>query len=167
MTTSNAERRDAEASHRGRGAGPGPLNLVKLCVGAENLEDLEIWQAARLSERAAAGLGPRLWHRTRMTPKRAEELLAGGSLYWVIKGRIVVRQRLLAIEPAADARAVDLVLDPPLIRTAPQPRRPFQGWRYLEAADAPADALNSDADKADAAELPSVLREAVAEYGVL
>ena len=92
--------------------GPGALNLVKLCVGAESIEHLVEWRAQRTAERAAAGLAPRSSHRTRQTPRRAEELLAGGSLYWVIKGRILARQSLLAIEEAEDEPGVDLVFDP-------------------------------------------------------
>ena len=89
--------------------GPGALNLVKLCVGAEGVADLAAWRAQRAAERRAAGLPPRVAHQTRQTPKRFEELLDGGSLYWVFKGRILARQRLIAIEPVSDGRGVDLV----------------------------------------------------------
>ncbi len=169
MTTSRIGRgAEAAALSTQPGDGPGRLNLVKLCVGAESVEDLADWQARRLADRAASGLPPRLAHRTRMAPKRADALLAGGSLYWVIKGRILVRQRLLAIEPAEGVKAVDLVLGPELVSTAAQPRRPFQGWRYLPQADAPADLSRSGYGGRGADdELPSGLREAVADYGVL
>lgn len=121
------------------GAGPGALNLVKLCVGADGPADLQRWLAER---QAAGGAGWRPRHTTRMQPKRGDELLQGGSLYWVFRGAIRARQRLLAIEPAQGADGVqrhDLILDNRLVLTAAQPRRPFQGWRYLTAADAPAD----------------------------
>lgn len=158
------------ASHKGDEApigGPGPLNLVKLCVGVDSPADLDAWRARRAAAQAAEGLAPRVAHRTRQTPRRAEELLQGGSLYWVFKGRILARQRLLAIEPAEDGPGVDLVMAPELILTRPATRRPFQGWRYLSAAEAPEDAAGGlDAQHARAA-LPSALREAVAEYGVL
>ena len=150
--------------------GPGALNLVKLCVGAEGVADLAAWRAQRAAERRAAGLPPRVAHQTRQTPKRFEELLDGGSLYWVFKGRILARQRLIAIEPVSDGRSVDLVMHPTLILTRPAPRRPFQGWRYLPGSEAPADVgpYSDDAyGLSEEEELPDTLREAMAEYGVL
>lgn len=144
------------------------LHLVKLCVGAEEVEDLIAWQAARAQERARCGLDPRPRHTTRMYPRRAEELLAGGSLYWVFRGVIRARQALAAIEPVEGDDGVtrhDLVLSPQVVMTEPSPRRPFQGWRYLTEKDAPAD-LTQRSFEQEAA-LPLTLREAVAEYGVL
>lgn len=132
-----AKKPDAERDDGAKGRGA--LNLVKLCVGADGPADLQRW----LTERAAAGgAGWRPRHTTRMQPKRGGELLAGGSLYWVFRGAIRARQSLLAIEPAQGADGIqryDLVLDNRLVLTAAQPRRPFQGWRYLTAADAPPD----------------------------
>ncbi|MCI4664561.1 MAG: DUF1489 domain-containing protein [Neomegalonema sp.] len=149
--------------------GPGELNLIKLCVGTDSVEDLAAWRAQMAAERVAAGLAPRVAHRTRQTPRRSEELLAGGSIYWVMKGRILARQSLRAIEEAEDGPGVDLVLDPQLILTRPQPRRPFQGWRYLIAADAPQDVgpYAVEAGAGAEAELPAVLREEIASYGVV
>ena len=118
------------------------LHLIKLCVGVTDVDQLAEWQQRRLREMSRAGAEPRLWHATRNTPRRAAELLDGGSLYWVIKGRVRVRQRLAGIERAADnegRRLCRLMLEPPLVETAPWPHRPFQGWRYLQAADAPPD----------------------------
>lgn len=146
-------------------AGAGALNLVKLSVGVESVEDLAVWQARRLAEQAAAGRAPRLWHRTRMAPKRVDELLEGGSIYWVIKGRILARQSLVAIEPVESPKAVDLVLGHALVLTTPQPRRPFQGWRYLPGGEAPEDLKTRPG--IDEADLPAALRSAVAEYGVV
>lgn len=144
------------------------LHLVKLCVGADEVADLGAWQKARSAERRAEGLDPRPRHVTRMPPRRADELLAGGSLFWVFRGVIRARQRLLAIDPIIcddGLTRYELVLDAKLTPTEPVSRRPFQGWRYLSPADAPADLDLGMAKKA--AGLPLALREAVAEYGVV
>lgn len=141
--------------------------MLKLCVGAEIIEDLAAWQQERLAEARAAGMPPMLVHVTRMWPKREGELLEGGSLYWVIRGNVLVRQRLLALEPRDGAdgiRRCALVLDPTLVRTTPQPRRPFQGWRYLRSQDAPADLASFEAGKSP---LPASLLLDLAEIGVL
>ena len=139
------------------------LNILKLCVGAESVEDLEDWQKDPRAQ-GADGL-PR--HVTRMWPKRAEEVLGGGSLYWVIRGLVLCRQRILRFEPVDRGDGIarcGIVLDPAVIRVAPSPRRPFQGWRYLPAADAPRDLRGSRA-AGDA--LPPQLETALAEIGVL
>lgn len=135
-----------------------PLHLVKLCVGADSIEDLEAWR-----DTVAPGGRP-MPHTTRMTPKRAAELADGGSLYWVIKRLIQVRQRILELEEVTDETGVKrctLWLDPQLIRTAPAPRRPFQGWRYLKAEDAPADLSVQTGGE----ELPDALRAQLIEMG--
>jgi len=131
------------------------LNLIKLCVGAATPEDLAAWRAAR----AAAGHRP-IVH-TRQTPKRAAEILDGGSLYWVFKGVILIRQAVLAIETVGEGvqRRCEILLDDSLIPTAPQPRRAFQGWRYLETREAPAD-FGSVVTGEVPAELARRLREA-------
>ncbi len=116
----------------------GQLHLIKLCVGAESVEDLITWQGTR----RALGADGLPVHVTRMWPKRAEQLLAGGSLYWVIKGAVQARQRLVRLDERIGAdgvRRCAIVLDPAIIRTRAALRRPFQGWRYLPAAEAPAD----------------------------
>jgi len=118
------------------------VHLLKLCVGADGVDDLVDWQAARLAEARAAGAEPFVFHVTRMRPKREAEILAGGSLYWVFRGQVLARQRLLGLEPRVGGDGVlrcALRLDPEVVRTLPQPRRPFQGWRYLRPEDAPAD----------------------------
>lgn len=143
------------------------LHLVKLAVGAETLQSLAAWQAERLQERAQRGEPPVLHHVTRMTPTRGSELLAGGSLYWVIRGDIRARQRLTALEPVVDKEGIRrcrLVLDKTLVATAPQPRRPFQGWRYLQAKDAPRDL--GPVGEIDAA-LPEAMRDELAALGLL
>jgi len=139
------------------------LHLLKLCVGADSVEDLEAWIAARLAAAKGAGAAPEQFHVTRMVPKRADELVEGGSLYWVIKGNVQVRQRLLEIRPFTDGEGVSrcrLVLEPELHRTRWQPRRPFQGWRYLKASDAPRDLSDGDHD------LPPEMARAPKEAGV-
>ena len=147
------------------------LHLIKLCVGISSIEELVERQLAHYKE------GKRLCHITRMMPSRSEELLQGGSLYWVIKRRICVRQRLTAIEPFRDSdgvRRCRLVLAPQLVRVAPRRRRPFQGWRYLARADAPPDKPGQEAligvedgraaRAADA--LPPELEQALEDIGV-
>jgi len=139
------------------------INLVKLCVGAEAVEDLTAWQKMRAG--GDPDYEPR--HVTRMWPKRAEELLAGGSLYWVFKGVCLARQRVIRLDEVIGQDGIPrcgIVLDPEITRTTPMPRRPFQGWRYLTAADAPAD-LSDRARKEDP--LPASLNAALAEIGVL
>lgn len=144
-----------------------PLHLVKLCVGADSIEDLADWQAARIAERAGAGLDPRPRHVTRMWPRRQDALLAGGSLYWVIRGLILVRQRIVRLDPVTGEDGIArcaLVLDPGLVRVEARPRAAFQGWRYLAAADAPADL---DGGTADNPGLPQDMQAALAALGVL
>lgn len=139
------------------------INLVKLCVGAEKVEDLIAWQVQTRAQ-TADGL-PR--HVTRMWPKRADEILSGGSLYWVFKGVILARQRVLRldeVEGADGIRRCGIVLDPQITRTQPAPRRPFQGWRYLKPGDAPADL---PASRASEETLPPGLSAALAEIGVI
>jgi len=134
---------------------PGPrLHLIKLSVGSESVESLRRWQARRLK------LSGRLFHQTRMMPRRADELVQGGSIYWVIKGMVQARQGLLAIEPQADGegrRSTLLVLEPELHRVVPTPYRAFQGWRYLKPEDAPADLGEAAGD------LPDMPPEMIAE----
>src|SRR5262249_5564697 len=110
------------------------VHLIKLCVGCESIEDLGDWIDLRLREARKARHKPEHVHVTRMMPKRVDELLDGGSLYWVIKGRVQVRQRLTAIRPFTDEEGIRrcrLVLDPQLVPTEWQPKSAFQGWRYF------------------------------------
>ena len=139
---------------------PAPLNLMKLCVGAEGPEDLLSWQQQR------HGDGPAI-HVTRMWPKREAELLDGGSLYWVFKGVMLARQRLLRLDERIGddgIRRCALVLDRDLIRVAAIPRRPFQGWRYLKSEDAPADLPKGRATEEP---LPPKFAAALSEVGLL
>ncbi|MFD2739794.1 DUF1489 family protein [Sulfitobacter aestuarii] len=139
------------------------INLIKLSVGTENVEDLAAWQASK-SAQSSDGL-PR--HVTRMWPKREPEILDGGSIYWVIKGVIQCRQRILRFDEVVRGdgiRRCGFVLEPGLIRTQNSLRRPFQGWRYLQSADAPPD-LPEGRESEEA--LPIELNRALAEIGVL
>lgn len=116
------------------------LHLIKLSVGPKSLNDLAEWQAQRLRERGKRQ-PQELMHITRQMPKRAAELLPGGSIYWVINGVVCARQQLLALRPVSREGVAHcgIVYKPHLIRVQPRARRPFQGWRYLEAKDAPRD----------------------------
>jgi hypothetical protein len=116
-------------------------HIVKLCVGISTVEELESYRRMRFAEGSAYGPNVHV-HRTRMMPRRAEEVVATGSLYWVIAGEIRCRQKILALEAATDHEGrscCDIVMHPDLVRTVPRPKRPFQGWRYFRPEDAPAD----------------------------
>ncbi|TKT76945.1 DUF1489 family protein [Aquamicrobium sp. LC103] len=142
------------------------LNLIKLCVGCDSVEDLEEWIRFRLEEKRRAGQPVEQFHTTRMVPKRVDELLDGGSLYWIIKGGVQCRQRLADIRPFTDGEGIGrchLVFEPVVIRTHWQPRRPFQGWRYLKPEDAPGDLANG----AGGEELPQKLQRELSELGLL
>ncbi len=138
------------------------LHLLKLCVGADSVESLQAWIDFRVEQKQAAGEPTEQIHITRMVPTRKAELLDGGSLYWVIKGKIQVRQPLVDIRPFTDKAGVkrcDLVMEPRLILTQYQPKRPFQGWRYLKGEDAPADIRSTGAG----ASMPDGMRRDLAE----
>ena len=135
------------------------LHLIKLCVGAESVDDLQEWIDLRLR------MSGEQVHTTRMVPKRADEIVGEGSLYWVIKGVIQCRQRILGVRPFKDGEGIgrcDIVLEPTIVRVEPRRRGPFQGWRYLTAQDAPAD-LGTGATKG----LPPELARELAELGLL
>jgi len=117
------------------------VHLIKLSVGPDSLADLAGWQKQRLTDMARNRQKPELVHLTRHRPKRAEEVLDGGSIYWVIKGWIVARQRLLELRPVMKDGIPHcaLVYDSALVTVQARPRRPFQGWRYFDPAEAPPD----------------------------
>lgn len=138
------------------------VNLVKLCVGANQVEDLELWQAAR--GQGVADYSPR--HVTRMWPKREPELINGGSLYWVFKGQILARQPILQLEEVIGndgIRRCGIIMGRDIIRTQSTPRRAFQGWRYMTPEDAPADLPHT---RAGDDEMPDALSAALAEIGI-
>jgi hypothetical protein len=112
------------------------LHITKLAVGIRDIDELRAWQTER------ARVDPPLRHRTRNAPRRREDVLGGGSIYWVVNGTMLVRQRLLDIieDTRQDGTACTaLVLDPELVPLEGRVTKPFQGWRYLKAEDAPAD----------------------------
>ncbi len=143
------------------------LHLIKLCVGADSIQDLRDWVSERSLTAMAAGLEPHSIHTTRMVPKRVDELLDGGSLYWVIKGQVSARQKLLDLRTFTGGDGIqrcELVLGPEVIETASQPKRPFQGWRYLKDEEKPRD-LGALGD--DVAALPEDLRRELSDLGLL
>ena len=144
-----------------------PLHLIKLCVGADSIGDLEGWIAERLAEMRRSGQTPEQRHTTRMVPKRIDELVDGGSLYWVIRGHVAARQRLLDVRPFKDDGGIGrchLVLAPEVTAVQSRPCRPFQGWRYL-----PDDAVPPDLDAlgSSLSLFPETLRRELGELGLL
>lgn len=135
------------------------IHLIKLCVGAEKVEDLLEWQAARY------GAGPAC-HVTRMWPKRGAEILDGGSLYWVFKGVVLARQKVIGLDERLGEDGITrcaIMLDREVVRTEALPRRPFQGWRYLAPADAPKDVPQGRSREEP---LPRELMAALSEIGL-
>jgi hypothetical protein len=140
------------------------LHLIKLAVGAASLEEIEKFQEKRRKERKQKPNSP---HRvfTRSTPKRTAELLDGGSLYWVIKGFIRARQKLVGFDEAADENGRKycvLLVERKLIPTAARAMQPFQGWRYLEQARTP-----SDARAGDSADVPEEMAAELRRLGLI
>ena len=134
------------------------LHLIKLCVGCDSVRDLEDWIREKLKQRRKRRLSPEHMHRTRMVPKRSEELRDGGSLYWVIRGEIAAREKIIAIEPFRDKDGIKLIL------VEPRPWRAFQGWRYLAVGDAPRDL---DRAAPGAKNMPEALRRELRGLGLL
>lgn len=139
-------------------------HLLKLCVGIKTVDQLVRSQAARQAR------GDALQHFTRNFPRRADEILDGGSLYWVIDGFVRVRQRIVSLVRDTDAEGRSFCIigfDPLLVRTELQPRRPHQGWRYLSVSDAPPDAADQAGDgPADGQPSPALLAE-LKELGLI
>jgi len=143
------------------------LHLIKLCVGCDSVRELEDWIKQKLKAKRRGGEKAEHIHRTRMVPKRADELTDGGSLYWVIRGEVMCRQRIRAVRPFRDKDGVGrcgLVLEPKVVLVAPRPYRAFQGWRYLASADAPPDL---DRAAPGAAAMPEKLRRELRELGLM
>ena len=139
------------------------LHMTKLSVGTRDLDDMRAWQAERIAR------GEQLKHRTRSFPRRAAEIVGEGSIYWVISGSTLVRQ--LIVDIVADhwedgSACAAIHLDPVLVPVAGRPTRPFQGWRYLEAAAAPAD-LTAGAAAVGVEALPAALRRELQILGLL
>jgi len=153
------------------------LHLIKLCVGCDSVRDLEDWikdklkarknGASKASGRKAGARNRQRNHTTRMTPKRAAEIIGGGSLYWVIRGQIMCRERILDIRPFVDREGIGrchIVLDCKPVLVEPRPCRAFQGWRYLPAKDAPRDL---DRAAPGARNMPEALRRELRDLGLL
>jgi hypothetical protein len=144
-----------------------PLHLIKLCVGCDSVADLEDWIAQKLKEKKKRGQKPEHIHTTRMMPKRADELTDGGSLYWVVRGQIMCRERILDIRQTTGKDGIkrcQVVLDGKVVLVEPRPRSAFQGWRYLESKDAPRDLSRA---APGASKMPEQMRRELRELGLL
>jgi hypothetical protein len=155
----------AEGSADGAAELSQPLHLLKMAVGVASLDELRRARVQRIKQLGGS------WVYTRNRPRRAEAVLAGGSLYWVIRGRIRVRQRVTGLQSERDdkGRAYCLIaVDPELVPTLERPWRPFQGWRYLAAADAPPDlTAAAGLPGAAAGAMPDRLRAELRALGLL
>ncbi len=121
-----------------------PVHIIKLAVGSTGIDSIKRFQATRLMDYHGHKA---TWISTRNRPKQEKEVLDGGSLYWVLKSKIIARQKILGFETKTDSEGKKIchfILDPELYSTAPKPFRPFQGWRYLKEEDAPEDLDNGD-----------------------
>lgn len=144
-----------------------PLHLIKLAVGAESVQDMTDWVKQRLKEKKRKGQKVEHIHTTRMVPKRADELKEGGSLYWVIKGQVAARERILDIRPFVDKEGIGrcrIVLDGKVVPVEPRPYRAFQGWRYYPEKDAPKDLTRA---APGVAKMPEQLRRELRELGLI
>lgn len=140
------------------------MHLQKLSVGSTAIDSLQDWQNSVVARRVKKGESPHHVHVTRMFPKQRDALLDGGSLYWVIKGQMICRNRIVDLQEVRrkdGVKACAIIMDPELVPVRPVPRRAFQGWRYLKPEDAPGDltALGGGS------ELPETLRRKLSELG--
>ena len=145
-----------------------PLHLIKLCVGCESVKELKGWIAERMQAAKKKGLPQHHVHITRMVPKRGDEIISGGSLYWVIKGEIAAREKIIGIEPFRDKDGIGrcrIVMQPKVIAVSPRPMRPFQGWRYFTEEAAPPDLGKAAA--ATIAAMPEPKRRELRDLGLL
>jgi hypothetical protein len=144
-----------------------PLHLIKLCVGCDSVSDLESWIKQKLKEKRRRGQKVEHIHTTRMMPKRATELTNGGSLYWVIRGQIACRERILDVRAFVDKDGIGrcrVALDGKVVLVEPRPRSAFQGWRYLEAKEAPRDLSRA---APGAVRMPETMRRELQALGLL
>jgi hypothetical protein len=143
------------------------LHLVKLCVGVDSIRELDEWIKERMAQKKKKKEAIEHIHTTRMMPTQKEALLGGGSLYWVIKGIVSCRQKLIDLRQFTDKEGIKrcrIVMEPKLVPVVPKPRSAFQGWRYLKANEAPAD-LSKGAK--GAAAIPEEMRRELHELGLL
>lgn len=144
--------------------GGGPLHLLKMAVGIADLDDLRRVRAQRIKQYGGS------WVYTRNHPRRAASVLRGGSLYWVIRGQVRVRQRVTGFRSERDekGRAYCLIeVDRALVPTLWRQWRPFQGWRYLSPADAPPDAPGGWEGAAAEAAMPERMLAELRALGLL
>ena len=144
------------------------VHILRRAFRVDNLDDLKRSQKESMDAERAAGRKRRLYRRMRTTPTRTDEILGGGSIYWVIKGYIRARQRILGIETRMDEegrKRCFLHLDPKLVPTVLQPCKPRRGWRYLPPGDAPEDREMGEELSTD--ELPSEMEAELRELGLL
>jgi hypothetical protein len=142
------------------------LNMIKLCVGCDSVSDLEDWVAQKLKEKRRRKQQPEHIHTTRMMPKRAEELI-GSSLFWVIRGQVSCREKIVDIRPTTGKdgiRRCQIVMDGKIVPVEPKPYRAFQGWRYYDVKDAPRDLTKASKGLA---KMPEPLRRELRELGLL
>lgn len=150
-----------------------PVHLIKLCVGVERIDEMEDWIAECEAARKKGKRGPRLEHVTRSMPKRRDEVLEGGSLFWVIKGFVQLRQPIRDLVARRGRDGIErcaIVFEPKVQRVEPRPHRAFQGWRYLEAKDAPRDmtvGASGKRSRKGEAELPPELLLELKSLGIL
>jgi hypothetical protein len=144
-----------------------PLHLIKLCVGCDSVADLEEWIEEKLKEKRRRRQKPEHIHTTRMFPKRADELTGGGSLYWVVRGEIACREKILDVRPTTGKDGIkrtQVVLDGKVVLVEPRPRSAFQGWRYLDDKEAPRDLSRA---APGASRMPETMRRELRELGLL
>ena len=144
-----------------------PLHLIKLAVGCDSVTDLDGWIKQRLKEKKKKGQKPEHIHTTRMLPKRADELTDGGSLYWVIRGQVACRERIVDIRRTTGKDGIkrcQVVLDGKVVLVEPRPRAAFQGWRYLEDKETPRDLARA---APGAARMPEAMRRELQQLGLL
>jgi hypothetical protein len=141
------------------------LHLIKLAVGVDDLAHMKKVQAARRKQRRQSPRSPH-WVYTRNTPRRAAELLAGGSLYWVVRGVIRCRQELVGFEEDFDKdsgrKYCRIKVKRTLVPTAPRTCKAFQGWRYFEEERVP-----PDLSEGDTADMPAEMAAELKRLGLL
>ena len=137
-----------------------------MAVGIESVTHLKKKQSERLKQ-TGAGSGNGLYTFTRNVPKQAESLIDGGSIYWIIKKFIRVRQEILSIERHQNDKGKTICaikIDPALKRVVARRQKAFQGWRYLKEKDAPEDLQSS---KYTISEMPSEMVDELRELGLI
>ncbi|MFL2801476.1 MAG: DUF1489 family protein [Paracoccaceae bacterium] len=141
------------------------VNLIKLCVGNQNVSDLYNSQKNRIIHHEKSDL-PATFFITRMRPKRENEILNGGSVFWVFKGLILARQKIIGFEDFVSKDTIKrckIILDRKIILTDTHQKKPFQGWRYFKEQDAPKDREIFSEDKL---QLPLKIEKELSEIGI-